>query len=393
MISTTSSTFYRRPLPDGLIPFASAEGRQLFQEALTEGGMQGWFSLAEQFHTQSDPAFCGLGSLVVALNALQIDPGRIWKGPWRWYSEELLDCCLPLEEVRSKGVTLEELACLARCNGAEARSQHADANNNEAALRETIVRAASSPHGPIVIAAYTRRVLGQTGDGHFSPVAGYHRGRDLVLVLDVARFKYPPHWIPLPLLHEAMQPIDPASGLPRGWLTLKRNEQASALLFRIVSNEDAQALSASVFDGAEFPVHATASGFAQAFSERMRPAAAPWLTRALTGLATLPAEHLAAVQAMRAQLHDSQAFALVRQAAPSVGDEAVAMLLLAMPATLLRDWHAPEAVLKSLEMHEPSQAALAAEVISLRSQLETLCQWRLRQSDGSCNANVGSAKC
>jgi hypothetical protein len=30
------------------------------------------------------------------------------------------------------------------------------------------------------------------GDGHFSPVGGYHAGKDLVLILDTARFKYPP---------------------------------------------------------------------------------------------------------------------------------------------------------------------------------------------------------
>jgi hypothetical protein len=33
----------------------------------------------------------------MVLNALAIDPQRIWKGPWRWFSEELLDCCSPLE--------------------------------------------------------------------------------------------------------------------------------------------------------------------------------------------------------------------------------------------------------------------------------------------------------
>src|SRR6185295_3304569 len=112
---------YRRPLPAGLIPFGSAEGRGIFREALEAGTMEGWFALSEQFHTQSDPAFCGLGTLVVVLNALEIDPGRVWKGPWRWYGEELLDCCLPLEQVRERGVTLDELACLARCNGANAR--------------------------------------------------------------------------------------------------------------------------------------------------------------------------------------------------------------------------------------------------------------------------------
>lgn len=43
----------------------------------------------------------------------------------------------------------------------------------------------------ILVAGYSRRVLGQTGDGHFSPVGGFHRGRDLVLLMDVARFKCP----------------------------------------------------------------------------------------------------------------------------------------------------------------------------------------------------------
>ena len=63
-------TLYRRPLPADTIAFSSPEGRALFAEALAGGGLDGYFPLAEQFHTQSDPAFCGLGSLVVALNAL-----------------------------------------------------------------------------------------------------------------------------------------------------------------------------------------------------------------------------------------------------------------------------------------------------------------------------------
>src|SRR5690606_30953135 len=76
-------TLYRRPLPGDAIAFASPEGQRLFGEALAAGGLGGYFALAEQYQTQSDPAFCGLGSLVVALNALAIDPGRLWKGPWR----------------------------------------------------------------------------------------------------------------------------------------------------------------------------------------------------------------------------------------------------------------------------------------------------------------------
>lgn len=225
----TLQSLYRRPLPHGLVPFASDEGRRIFREALATGHMEGWFALSEQFHTQADPAFCGLGSLVVALNALAIDPGRLWKGPWRWFSEELLDCCQPLERVREKGISLDELACLAQCNGAEARVERGSVDE----LREDVALAARSPREPVIVASYTRKVLGQTGDGHFSPIGGYHPGRDLALLLDVARFKYPPHWVPLAKLHEAMQAVDSETGRPRGWVALERRAKASALVFSI----------------------------------------------------------------------------------------------------------------------------------------------------------------
>jgi glutathione gamma-glutamylcysteinyltransferase len=42
--------------------------------------MNGFFKLISYYQTQSDPAFCGLATLSVVLNALAIDPGRKWKG-------------------------------------------------------------------------------------------------------------------------------------------------------------------------------------------------------------------------------------------------------------------------------------------------------------------------
>jgi len=38
--------------------------------------------------------------------------------------------------------------------------------------------------------------------------------------LDVARFKYPPHWVPLSLVFEAMIPTDPDTGRSRGFIIL-----------------------------------------------------------------------------------------------------------------------------------------------------------------------------
>jgi len=54
--------------------------QQLFAEALANGNMEGFFKLISYYQTQSEPAFCGLATLAMVLNALGIDPGRKWKG-------------------------------------------------------------------------------------------------------------------------------------------------------------------------------------------------------------------------------------------------------------------------------------------------------------------------
>ena len=220
-------SFYMRPLPETQPALDSAPGRRLFGEALLDGGMANYFRLAQQFHTQADPAFCGLGSLVCALNALGVDPSRQWKGPWRWFSEELLDCCKPLDEIRRSGVSLDEVACLARCAGASValhRPGAASPSGDGAGVqqfRAHVIESATRDDAPVLIVNYSRRTLKQTGDGHFSPLGGYHAASDRVLVLDTARFKYPPHWVPVDVLFAAMQAEDAATGQPRGWLRVR----------------------------------------------------------------------------------------------------------------------------------------------------------------------------
>jgi hypothetical protein len=72
---------YRRLLPSPpSVDFASSHGKQLFLEGIQNGTMEGFYRLVSYFQTQSEPAFCGLASLSMVLNALAIDPGRKWKG-------------------------------------------------------------------------------------------------------------------------------------------------------------------------------------------------------------------------------------------------------------------------------------------------------------------------
>ena len=70
---------FRRPLNAPAIAFSSPAGRELFSRALARGTAEGFFPLIEQYSTQDEPAYCGLASLAMVLNALNVDPRRPWK--------------------------------------------------------------------------------------------------------------------------------------------------------------------------------------------------------------------------------------------------------------------------------------------------------------------------
>lgn len=231
--------WYQRPLPPTLIPFSSNRGKSLFKEALLSGGMEGYFALAEQFQTQSTPSLCGPGTLAMVLNALALDPKRLWKGNWRWFSEEMLESCDarrgpgdPLGGLDDVGLSFEEFLFMAECNGANVRAFRATADNNAAAAAASLARFRAAVHSAThrtdlhLVASFSRKVLGQTGSGHYSPVGGYHAREDLALVLDVARFKYPPYWAPVPLLWKAIQDVDQQTGQARGYYLMSKGKIA-----------------------------------------------------------------------------------------------------------------------------------------------------------------------
>ncbi|KAI7903388.1 Phytochelatin synthase-domain-containing protein [Cokeromyces recurvatus] len=211
------NTFYQRELPKTLVRFASPEGKKLFREAMDIGHAEGFFPLTGNFTTQSEPAFCGPSSLAMVLNALEVDPKRRWKGNWRWYSDEFLHCCSSKEEVKVKGITFDNFACLAKC--------HCDVQVNRAfdfTFEKFVkdVEMVTSTSDKFMVVSFSRKVLGQTGDGHFSPIGAYNAQERKVLILDTARYKYPSYWCPIEMLFESMNPIDKETGRPRGYFVL-----------------------------------------------------------------------------------------------------------------------------------------------------------------------------
>lgn len=228
---TCDKSFYKRRLMPPAIAFSSPEGEAIFAEALMAGTMRGFFKLIEQYNTQAEPAYCGLASVAMVLNALAIDPRRVWKGPWRWFHEEMLDCCKSVELVKQEGLTLSQAACTAHCNGARVDLQMFGGFTLEQ-FRQAVVESCSSETEHLIV-SYSRKAVQQTGDGHFSPIGGYNSSKDLVLLLDVARFKYPPHWVPVATLFEAMSFLDPATEKPRGYMRLSRMVKPSSISFTL----------------------------------------------------------------------------------------------------------------------------------------------------------------
>ncbi len=234
MSTQVVKSFHKRILPDSLTSLSSPAGKLLFREALALGGMESFFPLSEQFITQSEPSYCSLSSLAMVLNALNFDPKKIWKGAWRWVSEETLQCesqaiCgHSLERIKSDGMNFNEFESLARCHGVNIRSHRVRNHYTDGqkttefdAFRQCVDSvSASDDSNTFIVVNFSRQSLGQSGIGHFSPIGGYHSEKQLVLIMDVARFKYPPYWVPLEELWRSMMLEDDRTGEARGYFII-----------------------------------------------------------------------------------------------------------------------------------------------------------------------------
>lgn len=215
-----SLSFHGRILPDHLTSLESPKGQEIFHESFSSGHATNFFSLITNFASQSDVSMCGPASLAMVLNALKLDPMRTWRRPWRWWSDEMFACCDgSLEVMKRSGVTLEFFDRIAKKQKGISVDTRGPGSLEE--FRNTLKQIAKESDCHVIV-SFGRESLGQTGIGHFSPVAAVHEAKDLVLVLDVARFKYPPYWVKIEELHRAMQGVDPETGMSRGYSVIKK---------------------------------------------------------------------------------------------------------------------------------------------------------------------------
>ena len=232
------------PLPPRLISVLSAEGQRLLDGCLA---CRNYPAIAASFTTQVTQAFCGVASSITVLNASAApkpltDPFK----PYPYFTQcnifnAKARSRLDLNTVSNEGLTLAEATFLLNAQeGVRATCFHAGRANGPAIhqdipdchvarsatqFRSTARQVLDRPQRYLLV-NFSRATLSDnnTGGGHFSPLAAYNGRADALLVMDVARYKFPPFWVDTELLWQAMATIDTSSGRHRGYIVVEVEE-------------------------------------------------------------------------------------------------------------------------------------------------------------------------
>jgi Phytochelatin synthase len=131
------------------------------------------------------------------------------------------DAILPREVLARRGTTLDQLGALVSYHGLSGEVHHAGDETLDAFRASARKALAERDH--FVIINYLRMTLGQQIGGHISPLAAYDEKQDRFLILDVARYKYPPVWVSAADVYAAMNTPDISNGgKTRGYVLVSK---------------------------------------------------------------------------------------------------------------------------------------------------------------------------
>ena len=209
LMSTAIASAETLKLPDNLTGFDTETGEELLVES---DAREAYFPLASNFLTQKTQSYCGVASIVMVLNSLGVAAPAVPEfEPYRTFTQdnvldEATDTVLPRATLAEIGMTLDQIGGILNQKGVKAVVHHA-ADSSIDDFR-TSAREALGKKGSFVIVNYLRKAMGQEKGGHISPLAAYDVESDRFLILDVARYKYPPVWVTTADLFAAMKTTD-----------------------------------------------------------------------------------------------------------------------------------------------------------------------------------------
>lgn len=227
------------PIPADLIALNSSKGFSLLRSA---SHSESFWQLSMHLDAQINLGFCGPATVCAVLNALSSAGltapvsaiysvngsfhGHHVEESFNYFVQSELfnqSCVKRLVDTRGYDASVHQLAAIFQCFAAA--SVTPASNSTVAAFRKAVVGAFGSKPAQHVTVNFDRGGLNQVpkGGGHHSPLGAYDAETDRVLLMDVARYKYPFVWVPLPMMFEAMRNVT-STGESRGYIVVSHPE-------------------------------------------------------------------------------------------------------------------------------------------------------------------------
>ncbi|MFY9970859.1 MAG: phytochelatin synthase family protein [Roseiarcus sp.] len=215
-------------LPDNLVDLRSSQGEAYLLEA---HGLEAYFPISVAFETQRTQSYCGVASMVMVLNAIGAPaPTTPEFQPYTVFTQdnvlnEKTDAIRSRDAILHRGMTVDQLGGILSLYPVTVEVHHAETGGVDEFRKLASETLASKNR--FVIVNFQRKTLGEVIGGHISPLAAYDEKSDRFLILDVARYKYPPVWVKTADLFDAMNtPDSDNDNKTRGYVLI--SSQASA---------------------------------------------------------------------------------------------------------------------------------------------------------------------
>ena len=186
-----------------------------------------YFLLNEGLDAQINQAYCAVATSMALLNSMRgiIDlPQDPIYDPYPYATQSnAFNDCTDAHVIQHNdtfrgilsspfGLNLDSAKGLLKCHldpsTWSVEAHHVDPTTDSiSSVADTMLQALRNPKARLMI-NYHRAAVGQIGGGHFSPVGAYSPTLGAFLVMDVAKYKYPPVWIPTELLYHSLATVD-----------------------------------------------------------------------------------------------------------------------------------------------------------------------------------------
>lgn len=219
-VSTAHAEFL--PKAGNYLSVKSPEGLERLKQSKYKAD---YWILSAHFATQVTQTLCSVATGATILNALgvkrPIDP--IYD-PYPYFTQtnyfnDAVNKIRTRDVTLTEGMTLQMAAKAMRIHGADVEAFHAE-NVTLEQFRKAVVDNLKAD-GNFVAVNYQRLHIGQPKGAHFSPIGAYHEASDTFLIMDVARYKFPPVWVRAADLFAAMNTQDSEIPKSRGYILVK----------------------------------------------------------------------------------------------------------------------------------------------------------------------------